>query len=151
MISFLHFACSECPAGWVKHGASCYSVQDTPTQHQNNARQHCQDVGANLAIIKSADQNDFIFNLIRSQNTVTKWGAWIGIERRADGKLYWLDGAPVEGKYSSWAAGEPNGDGNCVQMYGTQDLSLGKKWNDISCQLGSHVTDAPVILCQKPL
>ena len=144
---------SNCPAGWVNNGSSCYYVKDTPTLKQSDARQHCQNLGGDLAIIKSENQNNFIFSLIQSQNTFTKWGAWIGIQRRkADGKFYWIDNTPADGSYSIWAGGEPNNAGgseNCVQMYGNH--RLGKKWNDFSCELGSHVTNAPVILCQKTL
>ena len=142
---------SNCTAGWTYYGSSCYYVKDTPTLKQSDARQHCQNLGGDLAIIKSEKQNDFIFSLIQGQNTFTKWGAWIGIQRKADGKFYWIDNTPVDGSYSIWADREPNNAGgseNCVQMYG-QD-SLRKKWNDFSCDLGSHVTNAPVILCQKP-
>ena len=90
------------------------------------------------------------FNLIQSQNTFTKWGAWIGMERKSDGKFYWIDNSPVEGSYSIWAGGEPNNAGgseNCVQMYGNDPL--GKTWNDFSCEVG--VNNAPVIVCQRAL
>ena len=143
---------SNCPAGWVNNGSSCYYVKDIPTLKQSDARQHCQNLGGDLAIIKSENQNDFIFSLIQSQKTFTKWGAWIGIQRKADGKFYWIDNTPVDGSYSIWAGGEPNNAGgseNCVQIYGNHRFE--KTWNDFSCELGSHVTDAPVILCQKTL
>ena len=153
LLYFFFVEGSSCPAGWVNNGSSCYYVKDTPTLKQSDARQHCQNLGGDLAIINSENQNDFIFSLIQSQNTFTKWGAWIGIQRRkADGKFYWIDNTPADGSYSIWAGGEPNNAGgseNCVHMYGNH--RLGKKWNDLSCELGSHVTDAPVILCQKTL
>ena len=106
-----------------------------------------------MAIIRSREENDFIHSLIKSQNTATKWGAWIGIERKADGKLYWVDGTPVERQYSRWDNGEPNNDGgseNCVNMYGVTHIGKDSFWNDFSCELGSHVANAPVVLCQKP-
>ena len=120
------------------------------TGKQSDARQHCQSLGGDLAIIKSENQNDFIFNLIQSQNTFTKWGAWIGMERKSDGKFYWIDNTPAEGSYSIWSGGEPNNHGgseNCVQMYGND--ALAKKWNDLPCEVGFN--DAPVIVCQRPM
>ena len=141
---------SGCPEGWLNDGSSCYYVKDTVTKKQSDARQHCQSLGGDLAIIKSENQNNFIFNLIQSQNTFTKWGAWIGMERKSDGKFYWIDNTPVEGSYSIWAGGEPNNAGgseNCVQMYGND--RLGKTWNDFSCEVG--VNNAPVIVCQRAM
>ena len=55
-----------CPDGWLNYGSSCYYVKDTLTRKQSDARQHCQNLGGDLAIIKSENQNDFIFNLTRS-------------------------------------------------------------------------------------
>ena len=139
-----------CPDGWLNYGSSCYYVKDTVTRKQSDARQHCQNLGGDLAIIKSENQNDFIFNLIRSQNTFTIWGAWIGMERKSDGKFYWIDNTPVEGSYSIWAGGEPNNAGgseNCVQMYGNDPLR--KTWNNFSCEVG--VNNAPVIVCQRAM
>ena len=138
-----------CPDGWLNYGSSCYYVKDTLTRKQSDARQHCQNLGGDLAIIKSENQNEFIFNLIRSQNTFTEWGAWIGMERKDGGKFYWIDNTPVEGSYSIWSDGEPNNykdrGEDCVQMYGNNPL--GKKWNDLSCEVGFH--NPPVIVCQR--
>ena len=143
-----------CPDGWLNYGSSCYYVKDTATRKQSDARQHCQNLGGDLAIIKSENQNDFIFSLIQSQNTFTKWGAWIGIQRRkADGKFSWIDNTPVDGSYSIWAGGEPNNAGgseNCVQMYGNSPLE--KEWNDLFCEVSEvELNNAPVIVCQRSM
>ena len=72
------------------------------------------------------------------------------MERKSDGKFYWIDNTPVEGSYSIWAGGEPNNAGgseNCVQMYGNDPLR--KTWNDFSCEVG--VNNAPVIVCQRAM
>ena len=142
-----------CPDGWLNYGSSCYYVKDTVTRKQSDARQHCQNLGGDLAIIKSENQNDFIFNLIRSQNTFTKWGAWIGMERKPDGKFYWIDNTPEEGSYSIWSDGEPNNfrrSENCVQMYGNSPLE--KEWNDLFCEVSEvELNNAPVIVCQRSM
>lgn len=110
-------------------------------------------MGADLPIIRSDEENNFIHSLMKSQNTVTKWGAWIGMERKADGKFYWINGVAVEGKYTKWAGGEPNDHGgteDCVNLYGVHS-GHDSYWNDFSCVLGSHVTDAPVVVCHKSI
>ena len=42
------------------------------------ARSTCLSLGGDLAIISSAEENQFVFDLIKKQDTFTKLGAWIG-------------------------------------------------------------------------
>lgn len=136
-----------CPDGWVRHTTLCFRVIDSPTLKWNFARRTCQDLAADLAIIRSATENNFIFDLIRKQKTVTNWGAWLGLYRKADSKFYWIDDTPLEGQYSAWASGEPNSnDEKCAHAFG----STPGKWNDISCSIdANYLNYAPVVLCQK--
>ena len=107
-IYFYFVAYSECEAGWVRHAESCYYIDDTPTQTWNAARQASQRHGADLPIIKSAEENQFIIDLVFAQNTITWGGAWIGILRnQTDDKLYWIDGTPVARGYTAWAPTNP--------------------------------------------
>ena len=89
--------------------------------------------------------------LIKKQDTFTKLGAWIGIKRKTDSRLYWVDDALVEGHYSAWYSGQPDnswGREGCGHMLGTH-RGLGGTWNDLPCFLPS-VHYNPVVLCQKP-
>jgi len=108
-------------------------------------------LAADLAIIRSATENNFIFDLIRKQQTVTGKGAWLGLYRKADTKFYWIDDTPLEGQYSAWADDEPNDIGHnekCTHLYGKG--SKEGKWNDKPCSLDKQYSDsAPVVLCQK--
>ena len=82
------FAFLDRPDGWVTYGESCYYIDDTPTQTWSTARAACQSRGADLPIIKSAEENEFVGNLTFEQDTVTWGGAWIGILRnQTDDKL----------------------------------------------------------------
>ena len=92
-----------CPPGWVPHGSSCYYIDDTPTQNQKDARTTCQSMGGDLPIIASAEENQFVQDLVFKQNTVTGKGAWIGLKRNdANSLFYWIDGTPLEGHYQNW-------------------------------------------------
>ena len=116
-------------------------------------------MGAELPIIRSADENQFILNLLRQQkgDNVTQWGVWLGFYRKADSKFYWIDGTPLHGRYSAWASGEPNnyegGPEDCGNMVGTGE-SQGK-WNDLYCDLDGHwfwvnnPENIPLVICQK--
>ena len=140
-----------CLSGWVRRTTSCFRVIDTPTLKWSVARKNCEDLTADLAIIRSADENNFIFDLIRNQQTVTNGGAWLGLCRKDDNKFYWIDNTPLEGQYSAWANDEPNNHvEKCVQMYGKGPNE--GKWNDESCSMDAKFSDsAPVALCQKAI
>lgn len=113
----------------------------------SDARRTCQNLGGDLAVIKSADENKFIFDLVKKQKTVTPYGVWLGLYRKADNKFYWVDGTPEAGQYSAWAKGEPNSfSEKCAHMYGA--TSRQGTWNDLSCNR-SYSHDNPVVLCQK--
>ena len=105
-------------------------------------------LGADLAIIRSAAENTFIFDLVKKQKTVTDWGAWLGFVRKADTKFYWLDGTPLTRGYAAWQSGEPNSlKEKCGNMFADY---RGGKWNDLLCDVAQiHLKHAPVILCQK--
>lgn len=92
------------------------------------------DLGADLLIIKSAEENDFISEFLKTKGR--NW-AWLGLRRKVPGlKFYWVDGTPLEGKYDSWGPGEPN---NTNRMKGN--------WNDFRCERTS--TPGPSVVCQK--
>ena len=75
------------------------------------------------------------------------------MERKSDGKFYWIDNTPAKGSYSIWSQGEPNNfrpGENCVQMYG--NFHLGKEWNDFFCEVPEvELNNAPVIVCQRSM
>lgn len=139
----------------MKHEDSCYYINDTPTLKWSDARKMCQNLGGDLPKITSASEDKFLFNLVQNQNTYTRWGAWIGLYKKADTKFYWAaDDSPLEGHYSNWSAGEPNNNGgheDCVSYVGKGEYSpnIGK-WNDLPCSWSSTST-APVVVCQKSL
>ena len=135
--------------GWVRYGNSRYLIINIPTLKWSDARRTCQMLGGDLAIIRSAAENTFIFNLVKKQKTFTAWGAWLGFVRKADKKFYWIDDTPLSRGYTAWARGEP-GDVSekCGNMFGAE--SRAGKWNDIHCDKNpKYLKFAPVILCQK--
>ena len=101
-------------------------------------------------MVKSADENKFIFDLTKKQKTVTAWGVWLGLYKKADNKFYWIDDTPLVGQYSDWGRGEPNNPATekCGNMFGTGGRQ--GKWNDLFCDVSqANLKYAPSILCQK--
>lgn len=112
----------------------------------SDARQKCQSLGAHLPIIRSANERDFIFDMLKKHQSLTNEGVWLGLERRAGSSFYWVDGTPLN--YQTWGSREPNnygGNENCAQMY--KGGGNAGKWNDNPCDYGA----APGVLCQKPI
>ncbi|XP_020627752.1 macrophage mannose receptor 1-like, partial [Orbicella faveolata] len=140
-----------CPEGWVLHAKSCFLIINIPTLERSDARRTCQNLGGDLAIIRSAEENNFIFGLVKQQDTITFYGVWLGFIRKSDSKFYWIDNTPLKGHYSPWGSGEPNNANNneyCSSMFGKGGRA--GKWNDLWCSLKeSQLKDAPSILCQK--
>ncbi|KAL9952203.1 hypothetical protein ACROYT_G039418 [Oculina patagonica] len=146
-----------CPHGWAHHGHSCFHIIDTPTLKWNNARTMCRQLGGDLGKITTSSENQFIYNLLRKQTTVTHYGVWLGLHRKADSQFYWVDDTPLT-DYTAWGSGEPNNNGggeNCVHKIGDKrnwPFNAGE-WNDVPCSLSGIVPSeiAPVVLCQKQI
>ena len=134
----------------MRSGQSCYYVEDTLTAKWSDARAFCQNLGADLVVINSAEENDFVYDLVMDQETLTEGKSWIGLKKNTDDqKWYWVDGTPLEGQYVNWGAGEPNnarGNENCVHF------DQPRKWNDNPCEFtGSLTSRKPIIVCEKHL
>ena len=126
------------------HGESCYYVASPSSASTwNNSRRLCQNLGADLAVIKSEDENQFASHLLRSTSGGSQ--GWIGLYRKADIKFYWLDDRPAEGNYQKWNDGEPNGGSSegCAHLIGGDSNGT---WNDLSC-----LNNYPVAICQLPI
>ena len=106
-------------------------------------------LGGDLAIIRSAAENAFIFKLVIKQSTLHNWGVWLGFVRKADNKFYWIDGTAMANGYTAWGRGKPNNVGEkCGNMFGKGGRA--GKWNDIPCSVvPDKLKYTPVILCKK--
>ena len=159
MFSYYSRPGSSCPANWVKHGKSCYYIHDTPTKRWLDARQKCQAMGADLPIIRSQEENQFILDLLKGRNDrVGIVGAWLRLQRRADSRFYWVDGSPLQGHYQNWAIGEPNNakrNENCAYLYNINGEGASGQWNDDPCDLTAGYSywynRALLAICQKPI
>ncbi|XP_067027280.1 C-type lectin domain family 4 member E-like isoform X1 [Acropora muricata] len=144
-----HCEIEICPAGFVVHGESCYYVASTSSASTwNNSRRFCQDLGADLAVIKSEDENKFVYDLLR--NTSRAHDGWIGLYRKKnDKKFYWLDGRTAEGNFQKWNDGEPSNE--ATEDFGRilGDSNEEKKkgnWNDTP-----RSSTMPLAICQWPI
>ena len=131
-----------CPKNWLVNGTYCYKLTNYRPKKLNDAQKICQDMLADLPIIKSEQENVFIAGLMTNHRSFVRLGV-----KREKGKLLWFDGASAErsntARYNAWADNQPsNKKGeNCAYIGQIQ------QWNDNPC---NYIRDvAPFVLCKK--
>ncbi|XP_037642044.1 CD209 antigen-like protein B isoform X1 [Sebastes umbrosus] len=114
-----------CFEGWKPFGDKCYFFSaNGVTKTWESSRKDCKERGADLAIITSHEELNFVSKLYG----VT----WIGLSDRAqENKWKWVDGTDLVGD-GYWQDGEPNNsDGNedCAEV-----SRSAKRFNDVPCE-----------------
>uniref|UniRef100_A0A3B1K604 C-type lectin domain-containing protein n=1 Tax=Astyanax mexicanus TaxID=7994 RepID=A0A3B1K604_ASTMX len=115
-------------ASWKKFGSSHYYIS-TEKKVWHYARMDCRARGADLVIINSREEQEFIK---RQDKNV-----WIGLsDEEEEGVWKWVDGSPLTTRY--WSTGEPNnadrGEDCAVFTDGSFTLQT---WNDLPCFNGN--------------
>uniref|UniRef100_A0AAY5EJ11 C-type lectin domain-containing protein n=1 Tax=Electrophorus electricus TaxID=8005 RepID=A0AAY5EJ11_ELEEL len=114
----------RCFKGWKKFGSSYYYFSNG-RKNWAESRQYCREMGADLVIINSREEQEFI----KEANIYT----WIGLsDAQTEGNWKWVDGSRLTTVY--WRKGEPNDahkDEDCA-VYLNEVVSL-NTWNDIPC------------------
>ena len=130
-----------CPEGWVENGNQCYSILPETKEAFVRGLYLCNQLGATLPIIKSAEQNAFLLSLMEGKDD-PRLGM---IAPNNDNVFEWLDGTAVADTFSAWNTGEPNNPGseNCGHLYVSG--SAKGKWNDDPCFIPR------VIVCQMEM
>ncbi|XP_063321753.1 asialoglycoprotein receptor 2-like [Pelmatolapia mariae] len=77
----------KCPDRWTRFGSSCY-FKSTERKTWYESRKLCQDKGADLVMINSKEEQEFINELnMRGES-------WIGLERTSQKHEWkWVDGS----------------------------------------------------------
>ncbi|XP_059199182.1 CD209 antigen-like [Centropristis striata] len=119
-----------CPAGWKMFSCSCYLLSSANGSWEAG-RQDCRDRGADLMIIDSYEEQEFITRFIKRRT-------WIGLnDRDNEGVWKWVDGSPLTEAY--WYRGNPDngggdpewGEEDCGEILTDQYVRV--NWNDVSC------------------
>ncbi|KAI4896081.1 hypothetical protein NFI96_027211 [Prochilodus magdalenae] len=122
-----------CPSGWTRFMSSCYYVSSNGKTWEQS-RQDCRGNGADLVIINSKEEQDFVSGLGKS---LKSW--WIGLTDQAvEGRWKWVDGTSLGTGY--WLQGEPNNakydsqGEDCAEMLSrVRSSATTSGWNDVPC------------------
>jgi hypothetical protein len=134
LLSFCSTATAQSspPSGynWVLNPATGYHYALTAPMTWTAAQSAAEAIGANLATISSAAENDWLVS--EFENVVgTGQVLYIGFnDIAAEGVFEWVSGKPSI--YSNWQAGQPsnsNGAEDCTYLILTQGTERGL-WND---------------------
>ncbi|XP_034734527.1 CD209 antigen-like protein E isoform X2 [Etheostoma cragini] len=112
---------------WEYFNGSFY-YKSTITKTWQESRDDCLQKGADLVIINSKEEHDFLRKL--------KKVMWIGLtDSETEGTWKWVDGTPLNERY--WDSGEPNGEKseNCVEI---KKFDSENSWNDVSCSTSKN-------------
>ncbi|XP_023276516.1 C-type lectin domain family 4 member E-like [Seriola lalandi dorsalis] len=133
-----------CPVDWQLFNNSCYFISRVQRDWAES-RSYCQSKGAHLAIIHTAEEQTFLWNLLPRGH----WNAyWFGItDAQTEDQWKWVDGTPLVGGF--WEVGEPNNHINedCGYIVKTRVLTRVpiRSWYDAPC------TMALPYICEKEM
>ncbi|XP_042349931.1 C-type lectin domain family 4 member M-like isoform X2 [Plectropomus leopardus] len=115
----------NCQSGWRKFHVNCYFISEEK-KSWSSSRQDCIAKGADLVIINSREEQEFVRGLLRTDED-----AWIGLtDSLKEGTWTWVDGTPVTTAF--WQQNQPNNyKGN--QDCGEAVHKSSGQWNDMIC------------------
>ncbi|XP_053335427.1 C-type lectin domain family 4 member M-like [Clarias gariepinus] len=107
---------------------SSFYFMSNEYKNWTESREDCIKRGADLVIINSREEQEFI----SKQKVNKKVQAWIGLsDRETEGEWKWVDNTTLN--ITFWASREPNnsgGDEDCAEIYSGD---TGNFWNDKKC------------------
>ncbi|XP_022784918.1 uncharacterized protein LOC111325373 [Stylophora pistillata] len=148
------FYCEEtCYPPWTELKRHCYLVVEARANRWANAMSQCLKFNAQMIIISSEEENEFVKELAKvylREKKRTRAQMWLGLRKmHVIGNFLWVDGSPLDG-YTNWTPGEPNnarGQELCTEILISGKYQLGK-WNDVNCHITRHKS---LTVCEKPL
>lgn len=110
------FLCTKptgtCGPGFFNANGRCYFNSNMVAMNWINARQDCQNKGAQLIVVSDAGEEQWLEGLMqRTLATAGDTQLWIGLsDTDVEGQLVWVDGSPVTANLSYWANDSSNTD-----------------------------------------
>ncbi|XP_010383359.2 CD209 antigen isoform X5 [Rhinopithecus roxellana] len=88
--------CRPCPWEWTFFQGNCYFMSNSQ-QNWHDSITACQEVGAQLVVIKSAEEQNFL----QLQSSRSNRFTWMGLsDLNQEGTWQWVDGSPLLPRWS---------------------------------------------------
>lgn len=103
------------------------------------AKTRCEEMGGHLVTITSAEEQDFVSNLIKCGNRINYWLG--GTDEDTEGVWKWVSGEPFE--YDNWHTGEPSNSeyiNDEFENYLILWADLNCVWNDAYYDVGNRLS-----------
>ncbi|XP_048870179.1 CD209 antigen-like protein B [Brienomyrus brachyistius] len=119
-----------CPWDWRRFKCSCYYIS-TEEKTWSDSRQACMQSGADLAIINSREEQEFMNSI--------PGDFWIGLsDTEREGTWKWVDGTTIPVEKGFWRANPPQPDNyedneDCVEFSTVYSVPF-QRWNDRPCE-----------------
>ncbi|XP_020555811.1 asialoglycoprotein receptor 2-like [Oryzias latipes] len=124
---------TRCPKKWIGFGSSCYFLSEE-SKTWDEAREFCRARGADLVVINTEEENEFISALKKQQ-------VWIGLtDRDLEGTWKSVDGSSLN--LTFWGSGQPD-DYDKEEDCGETNFEFLGHWNDVPCHLSRQ------LICEK--
>ncbi|KAM5238001.1 CD209 antigen-like protein C [Ctenodactylus gundi] len=118
--------CRPCPWEWTFFQKHCYFFSKSQ-KNWHDSISACQEVGAQLVIVESAEEQSFL-----QQASKSKGHTWMGLsDLNKESTWHWVDGSPLSLSFMKyWNPSEPNnvGEEDCAEFNGDG-------WNDAKCDI----------------
>ncbi|XP_051988676.1 C-type lectin domain family 4 member E-like [Xyrauchen texanus] len=114
---------------WIQHKGRFY-VFSSEKKNWTNSRERCQDLGGDLVIINSKEEQEFLARQILGTKTLY----WIGLtDSHEEGTWLWVDNNRLKDDLKFWTKNSPDdykASEDCVVLNGNINEA---QWGDISC------------------
>ncbi|XP_070410943.1 secretory phospholipase A2 receptor isoform X2 [Nothobranchius furzeri] len=121
-----------CPAGWKRHGHSCYMVTGHEQNHEDaQMGYYCK---APLLSVENRFEQAFVNSLLSASGANSSLFYWIGLMDQArKGEYSWLphNGSSLPLTFTNWNKHQPVSTGGCVAMSGGAALG---RWEVKDCK-----------------
>ncbi|XP_038869157.1 C-type lectin domain family 4 member E-like isoform X2 [Salvelinus namaycush] len=124
-----------CSEEWWSFQDSCYLASKRKL-NWNSAEEKCIELGAQLLVLNSEDELDYISQVIDAGERY-----WVGlVERTQEGHWTWVDGTDYKSTPHFWDKGQPDNwqvgvsGEDCGQLHDGPHRRR-KLWNDADCNL----------------
>uniref|UniRef100_A0A672KSF0 C-type lectin domain-containing protein n=1 Tax=Sinocyclocheilus grahami TaxID=75366 RepID=A0A672KSF0_SINGR len=92
------------------------------------AQSYCRERFTDLATVDSMDDVNRLVNIVDAGYSGS---VWIGLERGKQTRWVWSDGENTTSQHYNWDSGQPNKDGDCVEI-------VNGAWLDRACDVNRY-------------